>query len=409
MKILVLNAGSSSQKCTLYESAHFLESSREIAPVWQASVEKESASQRLVFQIQTQTQLLEFDGTFDSWSESLSTVMNTLVSGKTRLMDRFDGLDVIGHRVVHGGAYYNKPARVNPFVKAHIKSLSVLAPQHNPVQLEGIELMERLAPEVPQIAVFDTAFHHTLPEYARAYPIPYEWYQKGICRFGFHGISHENCMERTAQILETSTDKLNIISCHLGNGVSLSAIRAGVCIDTTMGFSPLEGVMMGSRSGSVDPAILFHLMEHFEMDAEGVFEMLQVKSGLYGVSGISSDMRKIHSAIEMGNKRAQLALDMYVYRLRLAMGAMLAALGRVDAIVFTAGIGQNDPVVRERICEGFNYIGLHLDRKKNHASLKEQDISASHSSIRVLVLDAQENWAIAQKCWKTIDTSEIHS
>lgn len=409
MKILVLNAGSSSQKCTLYESPHFLESSREIAPVWQASVEKESASQRLVFQIRTQTQLLEFEGTFDSWSESLSSVMNTLVSGKTQLMDRFDELDVIGHRVVHGGAYYDKPARINPFVKANIKSLSVLAPQHNPVQLEGIELMERLAPEVPQIAVFDTAFHHTLPEYARAYPIPYEWYQKGICRFGFHGISHENSMERTAQILETSTDKLNIISCHLGNGVSLSAIRAGVCIDTTMGFSPLEGVMMGSRSGSVDPAILFHLMEHFEMDAEGVFEMLQVKSGLYGVSGISSDMRKIHSAIEMGNKRAQLALDMYVYRLRLAMGAMLAALGRVDAIVFTAGIGQNDPVVRERICEGFNYIGLHLDRKKNHASLKEQDISASHSSIRVLVLDAQENWAIAQKCWKMINTSKIHS
>lgn len=402
MKILVLNAGSSSQKCALYEITERSEPGKEMTPLWKASVEKEPKGHRKQLRVRTQTHSLDTSLTSESWSQSLASVMDTMVAGETKILNNFSELDVIGHRIVHGGTHYKKATRVNSVVKAHIKSLSVLAPQHNPIQLEGIELMEKLTNKAPQFAVFDTAFHRTLPENARVYPIPYEWYEEGISRFGFHGISHEDCAQRAALIQGVPLDELNIISCHLGNGVSLAAIQGGMCMDTTMGFSPLEGVMMGSRSGSIDPAIIFHLINHFKMDPEEVSEMLQRRSGLLGVSGVSSDMREIHAGIERGNKRARLALDIYIHRLRCAIGAMIAVLGSVDIIVFTAGIGENDPFVRGRVCERFGYINLYLDNEKNYGSLKEEDISAPDSEVRVFVLPARENWVIAQKCWKML-------
>ncbi len=403
MKILVLNAGSSSQKYALFEIAQRPELTKDIVPIWTATAEKDPTGLKVRLNARTRTQSLDTTFVSEPRSQAIRYVVDTLVSGKTKVIDNFNELRVIGHRIVHGGGHYNRPVRVDSTVKAHIKALSVLAPQHNPIQLEGIRVMEKLTDQASQIAVFDTAFHRTLPEYAQTYPIPFKWYEQGIRRFGFHGISHENCSQRAARIIGIPIEDLNIISCHLGNGVSIAAIQGGICIDTSMGFSPLEGVMMGSRSGSIDPAIIIHLLKHFEMDFEEVSEMLERKSGLLGVSGISSDMRVIHASIERGNKRARLALDIYIHRLCSAIGAMVATLGKVDIIVFTAGIGENDPVVRGRICERLGYVNLYLDSEKNKCSLKEQDISKPDSDVRILVLPARENWAIAQKCWKTMN------
>jgi acetate kinase len=300
----------------------------------------------------------------------------------------------VGHRVVHGGQEYREATLITPEVKAAIRRLFVLAPAHNPANLEGIEAVEQVLPNVPQVAVFDTAFHANIPLEAAIYPMPYSFFEQGIRRYGFHGISHQYCAEKAAQLLNRDLQSLRLITCHLGNGCSLAAIRNGCGVDTTMGFTPLEGLMMGSRSGSIDPGVVIHLLRQ-DYNVEQLDRILNQESGLKGISGVSGDMRQIHNAIASGNSRAQLAFNMFIHSLRKHIGAMLASLDGLDALVFTGGIGENVAQVRADACEAFKFLGLKLDSQKNAQSPVNCDIAAADSSVRVLVIHTEEDWAIA--------------
>jgi acetate kinase len=273
-----------------------------------------------------------------------------------------------------------------------------------------MEMVAKLLGPVPQIAVFDTGFHRNMPLSAVTYPGPYEWIEQGIRRYGFHGINHQYCAQRAAQSLGKNLNSLKLVTCHLGNGCSLAAIREGRSVDTTMGFTPLEGLMMGTRSGSVDPGILTYLMRQKQFSGQQLDEVLNQKSGLLGVSGISSDMRQILAASKNGNEpakqvRAKLALEMYVHRLQSGIGAMIAVLGGVDALVFTAGVGENSPEVRAAVCGNFAFLGLRLDQGQNAQSPLDKDISAPDATVRVLVIHAQEDWMIARECWNLVQTA----
>jgi acetate kinase len=292
---------------------------------------------------------------------------------------------------------------VNKEVKAVIARLSTLAPVHNPANLEGIETTEHiLGTQVPQFAVFDTAFHSHLPDVAAIYPGPYAWVERGIRRYGFHGISHQYCAQRAAQLLNQNLKDLRLIICHLGNGCSLSAVLNGLCIDTTMGFTPLDGLMMGARSGAVDPGILIHLLRQEGYTVDQLDQELNKESGLKGISGVSADLRQVMAEIEAGSPRAKLALDMYIHRLRSCIGSMLASLGGLNALVFTAGIGENSAIVRSQACQAFVFLGLRLDQQKNENHPVDKDIATTDSAVRILVIHTQEDWAIAQECWSSL-------
>jgi acetate kinase len=286
-------------------------------------------------------------------------------------------------------------------VKQAIASASAFAPLHNRAELEGIEIIEELLVAVPQVAVFDTGFHHRLPLAAAVYPGPYEWFERGIRRYGFHGISHQYCAQRAAQLLGREPASLKLVTCHLGNGCSLAAIDGGQCVDTTMGFSPLEGLMMGTRSGSVDPGILTYLMREEHMNSQALDDQLNRKSGLLGISGVSSDMRQILAAAKEGNARAKLAFDIFIHRLRSGIGAMVAVLGGLDALVFTGGIGENSAEVRSAACDRLKFMRFGIDSRKNSESPADQDIATGDSHVRVFVVRAQEDWAVARECWKS--------
>lgn len=287
-------------------------------------------------------------------------------------------------------------------VKAAIARFSTLAPAHNPAALAGIETIEQLPGEVAQVAVFDTAFHTSLPDAAAIYPGPYEWAEEGIRRYGFHGISHEDCATRAARILGKDVKSLRLISCHLGNGCSLCAIQGGQSVDTTMGFTPLEGLMMGTRSGSIDPGILLYLRREKNFSAERLDHILNKESGLKGVSGVSGDMREIVAATGKGNARAQLAFDIFVHRVRGGIGAMLASLGGLDALIFTGGIGEHSAALRAAVCDKLQFLGLDLDADKNKTPPVDADIATRESRVRILIIEAGEDWAIARQCWKLV-------
>ncbi len=400
MKILVLNAGSSSQKSCLYELNDVLPD-RPLQPLWEAQIDW--THQQRIAELKVKTakgDRLEEEFTSDSRKAAIFRMLETLWRGKTQIINDLKEIDIVGHRVVHGGEEYQQSTLISPDVKEAIARLSLFAPVHNPANLEGIEAIEKVLGNVPQVAVFDTAFHAQLPPAAFVYPGPYEWLENGIRRYGFHGISHQYCARRAAQILNRDLAHLRLIICHLGNGCSLAAIRGGVSVDTTMGFTPLDGLMMGSRSGAIDPGIIIHLLRRGDLTSEKLDNILNRNSGLKGISGVSSDMRQIGDAIAQGNERAQLALDIYIHRLRAGIGAMLASLGGLDALIFTAGVGENSPVVRGAACEAFGFIGLKLDGEKNLHSPVDEDIAAVDSAARVLVIHTQEDWEIARECWK---------
>lgn len=406
MKILVLNAGSSSQKSCLYQIGDSLPDSA-LEPLWEAKVDWTHHQGFAEIKVKTSGgAVLEEEIEADSRPAVIAHMLNTLLGGDTKVIDDPTEINMVGHRVVHGGREYRQGTLITPEVKEAIHRLATFAPVHNPANLEGIETIERILPDVPQVAVFDTAFHSQLPLKAAVYPVPYEWYEQGIRRYGFHGINHQYCAQRAAQLLSRDLNELRLITCHLGNGCSLAAIRNGHSIDTTMGFTPLEGLMMGSRSGSIDPGILIYLLRQQETDAEKLDKVLNRDSGLKGISGVSGDMRYIQSAISEGDSRAQLAFDMYVHSLRKHIGAMLASLGGLDALVFTGGVGENLPDLRSAACETFSFVGLKLDPEKNTHSPSDLDIAAVDSSVRVLVVQAQEDWAIAQECWKLASISK---
>ncbi|MDJ0688683.1 MAG: acetate kinase [Xenococcaceae cyanobacterium MO_188.B32] len=392
MIILVLNAGSSSQKSCLYSLGESIPDNPP-EPLWEAHLDWTVSREGGILTVKSNDLKQKIE--VRERDTALNVVLETIVKGKTKVLDSLNDIDVVGHRVVHGGAKYNQATVITSEVKDAIADLIPLAPNHNPAHLEGINIIEEILPQVPQVAVFDTAFHATIPQPAKVYPLPYKWYKKGILRYGFHGISHEYCAKRTAQILREPLESLKIITCHLGNGCSLAAIAEGICIDTTMGFSPLEGLMMGTRCGSIDPQILIYMMQEYGLDADELNQILNQESGLKGVSGISGDMRAIDEAIASGNTQARLAVDIYIHRLKKAIGALVASLNGLDVLVFTAGVGENSSIVREQTCAGLAYLGLQLDLVKNKSHPLDENIATKNSQVRVLVVHTQEDWAIS--------------
>lgn len=401
MKILVLNAGSSSQKSCLYQirTGDALPSSPP-KPLWEGKVDWSHHEGVAEIEVETVTgEKLREQVITDSQSEVMNRLLNTIWQGSTKVIDQMSEIDIVGHRVVHGGKNYRESTVINQSVKDAIASLIKLAPAHNPANLAGIEAVEKILGDVKQIAVFDTAFHRSIPEAAAIYPGPYEWVEQDIIRYGFHGISHQYCAQRAADILGKDLSSLRLINCHLGNGCSLAAIKNGRSIDTTMGFTPLDGLMMGSRSGSIDPGILIYLLQQKNFKVEQLDNLLNKASGLAGISGISSDMRQIKAAIYEGNQRAQLAFDIYLHRLRSSIGAMIAGLGGLDALIFTAGVGENYPEIRQAICEAFEFLGIQIDANKNTSQPIDEEINTSNSAIKALVIHTQEDWQIARECY----------
>jgi len=407
VKILVLNSGSSSQKACLFDLGASLPDNPP-KPLWEGKLEWRDDRATLEARTASGATVKE-NVERGERSAATSHLLSELASGKTRVLESLSEIDVVGHRIVNGGRSYTRPTMITAEVKAAIEKMAVFAPLHNRLELDGIALIEKLCVAVPQIAVFDTGFHSSLPEAAAIYPGPFKWVEQGIRKFGFHGINHQYCAGRAAQILGRSPADVKLISCHLGNGCSLAAIRGGQSIDTTMGFTPLDGLMMGTRSGSVDPGILTYLMREKKLDGKALDEILNSHSGLLGISGISADMREVIAAMKSGNRRAQLAFDTFVHRLSAGVGSMLATLNGADAIIFTAGIGENSPEVRAATCGNFSFLGLELDSTKNSAKPGDTDVSSPESSVRILVIRAQEDWGIARECWNLFSNASTAS
>ena len=398
MKILVLNSGSSSQKSSLYEIGENLPDDPP-APLWEGKIEWHDEVAK--------AEVKNARGVVEKHQVQVSTragavehLLGTLWDGKTRAVTSPDEIRVVGHRVVHGGPRYEEPVRVTSEVKGGIAGVSAFAPLHNRAELEGMEIVEKLLGAIPQVAVFDTGFHRNMPPAAAVYPGPYEWFESGIHRYGFHGINHQYCAARAAQLMHRDLNSLKLVTCHLGNGCSLAAIQEGHSIDTTMGFTPLEGLMMGTRSGSVDPGILTYLMRERSLQAQEIDDVLNKESGLLGISGISGDMREILASMKKGHARSKLAFDIYVHRLQAGIGAMVSVLGGIDALVFTAGVGENSAEVRAAACAPLRFLGLKLDDAANAQRGPDGDIAASDSAVRVLIIRAQEDWTIAKECWR---------
>jgi acetate kinase len=405
--ILILNAGSSSLKSGLYPVKPTA-SDADRESLWNAQIDWTFGPDTAELKVATRqgTTLRETHQAGDRPAVILR-LLDTLWQGDTQVIPDRQAIRGVGHRVVHGGEQYQESTRITKAVKAAIAQLTPLAPTHHPAHLEGIAAVEQvLGSAIPQVAVFDTAFHAQMPPFAALYPGPYAWKDQGIRRYGFHGISHQYCAGRVAQLIGRSPTDLRLVTCHLGNGCSLAAIRNGRSIDTTMGYTPLDGVMMGTRSGAVDPGILIHLLRQGTLSVAELNHLLNQDSGLKGISGVSNDLRQIYGAIAEGNSRAQLAYDMFIHSLRKALGSMIASLGGVDAIAFTAGIGENDPAVRAAVCSAFEFMGVILDPNQNRRSPEDLEISAAGAKVRVFALHTQEDWEIAQECRRLLFSVE---
>ena len=401
VKILVLNGGSSSFKCWFAELPDEAPlPAGAPPPLWTARVDWSRHSGRAQMQVR-RSGGAPVNRSIDAASPVavLQPVLELLWSGEARVVNSPSEIDVVGHRIVHGGPEYRESTPLTAEVRAAIRKQVEFAPSHNRFELEAIQTVDEfIGAGVLQVASFDTSFHSTLAPLAYVYPGPYQWLEEGVRRYGFHGNSHRYAARRAVDLAGGSLSRM--ITCHLGNGASLAAIRDGKSIDTTMGFTPLEGVMMGTRSGSIDPGILIYLIRHRGYGAEQLDHILNQESGLLGVSGISGDMREILQARSSGSERARLAFDVYAHRLVRELGSMLAVLGGLDALVFTGGVGENCAELRARVCEQLEFVGLRLDAAKNgHPSL-DADVAAPDSRVPVLVIRAQEEWEIARQCYQ---------
>ena len=330
---------------------------------------------------------------------AVQSVIKVLTSAKQGVIKNKSAIEAVGHRIVHGGEKFTAPAIITPEIKRAIEAYNHLAPLHNPPSMEGILACEKTLPGVPQVAVFDTAFHHTMPEKAAIYALPYEFYEKyDIRKYGFHGTSHAYVSQRAADLLGQPLDTLKLITCHLGFGSSIAAVDRGRSVDTTMGLTPLAGLAMCSRSGDIDPAIVTFLMEKENLDIDGLENMLNNQSGLFGISGVSPDLRDIYAAAGQGNSRAALAIDLFKYQCRKLIGAYTSTMGGVDAVVFTAGIGENAPDIRAGACKDLGFMGITIDPYRNAAAIgKEAIISDDDSPVKVLVVPTQEELVIANE------------
>ena len=401
MKILVLNGGSSSLKATLRDLDTGQLAGRPTPPMWQAQADwgRQAGKARIAARSaggEAVTRELDIG----SSAEVLRPLMETLWTGATKVLDGAHDIDAVGHRIVHGGRAFRETTRITQEVRAVIHTYADFAPEHNRLELEAIEEAERiLGPTVPQIAMFDTQFHTTIPPAAHVYAVPYAWYEEqGIRRYGFHGISHQYVSRRALEMLGDPAAGRRLVTCHLGNGASLAAVCDGKSIDTTMGFTPLEGLAMGTRSGTIDPGIAIYLVRHRGYGADELDRVLNKESGLKGVSGISSDMREIEAAMESGNERARLAFDVYIHRLCREIGGMAASLGGLDALVFTAGVGENSVRVRAAACQHLGFLGVDLDAERNGKCEPDCDVASAASNVRVLVIRTDEDWEIAREC-----------
>ncbi|KAA0965151.1 acetate kinase [Sporosarcina sp. ANT_H38] len=328
-------------------------------------------------------------------TEAVAMLLKVLIS--EGVVGSFDEIDGIGHRVVHGGEVFSDAVLINDDIIEILEGLSNLAPLHNPANIVGIKEFSKALPNVPAIAVFDTAFHQTMPESSFLYPLPYEYYEKyGIRKYGFHGTSHKYVTERAAKLLNRPLGDTRLISCHLGNGASIAAVEGGKSLDTSMGFTPLAGVTMGTRSGNIDPALIPYIMEQADKTVEEVLEVLNKQSGLLAISGFSSDLRDIEIEASKGNARAQLALDVFADRIHKYIGSYAARMGGVDAIIFTAGIGENSNVIREKVLKGLEFMGVYFDPDLNDIRGKEIHISFPYSPVKVLVIPTNEEVMIAR-------------
>ncbi len=329
--------------------------------------------------------------------DALKLVLDALMDENHGAIKDVNEINAIGHRVVHAGEKFSGSVVINDAVIAALEECIELAPLHNPPNLIGINACQELMPKVPMTGVFDTAFHQTMPESSYIYPLPYELYEKyGLRKYGFHGTSHKYVAQRTSAILNKDLEDLKIVTCHLGNGASITAIDKGVSVDTSMGFTPLEGLVMGTRCGDIDPAIVTFLMEKENLDTKGINDLLNKKSGVLGISGVSSDFRDIENAAEEGNKRAQLALDKFNVRAKKYIAAYASVMGGVDAVVFTAGLGENSASNRAEICLGLEFMGIEIDNNKNNTRGKEAIISSDKSKVKVLVIPTNEELMIAR-------------
>lgn len=391
MKILVLNCGSSSVK---YKLIALADNSQDILA--EGGVEKIGLPDSFL-KFKFNGEKVTIATSMPNHNVAIRIILDNLTSEKYGCIKDFNEIDAVGHRVVHGGEKFNKSVLITDEVIAKVKECYDLAPLHNPVNIAGIEAITDILPNVPQVGVFDTAFHQTMPAHAYMYALPYEDYEKyGVRRYGFHGTSHRYVARRACDFLGLEYKNQRIITCHIGNGGSITAVKDGVSIDTSMGLTPVEGLMMGTRCGDVDPAALLYIQQKEGLDAEGMQALINKKSGVLGISGLSSDMRDIENAIEQGNERAKLALDMYEYRIIKYVGAYTAALGGVDVIVFTAGVGENQIATRERVCKQLAYLGIDFDSDKNNCRGEEVEISRPKSKVRVVVIPTDEEYMIAR-------------
>lgn len=389
MKVLVLNCGSSSIKYKLFDMDHK-------AVIAQGGIEKiglPGSFLKLTLP-NGEKKILEKD--IPEHTVGVEFILNTLISPEYGAIKSLDEINAVGHRMVHGGEKFSKSVLLTQEVLDAFTACNDLAPLHNPANLKGVHAIDAILPNVPQIGVFDTAFHQTMPDYAYMYAIPYELYEKyGVRRYGFHGTSHRYVSKRVCEFLGIQPEGTKIITCHIGNGGSIAAIKDGKCVDTSMGLTPLEGLMMGTRSGDIDGGAVTFIMEKEHLDAAGVSNLLNKKSGVMGIFGKSSDMRDLENAVTAGDPKAILAENMYFYRIKKYIGAYAAALSGVDVIVFTGGVGENQASARWGACSGLEYMGVKLDAEKNKVRGEEAVISTDDSKVKVVVIPTDEELMIA--------------
>lgn len=390
MKILVLNCGSSSIKYKLYDMA-------DESVLAQGGVERIGLDEAFIKVSLDNGEKRKIMADLPTHKEGVALVFKVLLDPEIGAIKSLEEIDAVGHRIVQGGDLFEKSCIVTPEVEKGIESLIDLAPVHNAGHLRGLRAVDALMPDVPQVTVFDNAFHATMPDYAYLYAVPYEFYEKyHVRRYGFHGTSHRYVSQRVCEFLGVDIKSQKIITCHIGNGASVAAVKYGKVIDTSMGLTPLAGLMMGSRCGDIDPSAVTYLMEKLDKAPQEMAEFLNKESGVLGITGISSDMREIENADREGNPRAHLALQMYNYRIKKYIGAYAAAMNGVDIIVFTAGVGENQEGMRWDSCTGLEYLGVKMDRERNHVRGKEQILSTDDSKVKVVLIPTDEEIVIAR-------------
>ncbi|MBZ4687155.1 MAG: Acetate kinase [Clostridiales bacterium] len=397
MKVLVLNCGSSSIKYKMFNM------SNEVV-LASGLVERIGMDGSKLIHKPTDKDKYQFEVDIPNHEVGINLILNALIDETHGVLNSMDEIDAIGHRTVHGGDKFSDSVLIDESVKQKLEDLIDLAPLHNPPGLMGINACERLLPNVPQVGVFDTAFHQTMPAASYTYALPYELCQKHkIRRYGFHGTSHKYVAYRAAELTGKDIKNCKIITCHLGNGASISAINNGKVMDTSMGFTPLEGLVMGTRCGLIDPAIIPFVMEKENLTTRKINELINKKSGVLGISGISSDFRDLEEAAQNGNERAQLALDVFTHVVKKTIGSYVAILNGVDVLVFTAGLGENSIYIREKICEGMNYLGITISKQKNNVRGEERIISKEGASTKVVIVPTNEELMIARDTKRIIE------